>query len=53
MGEENDLGSFLVVDFVFDYFMGAVFAGLVVGFFAVDAGFAIKSYLSLVDWLGF
>jgi hypothetical protein len=37
MGEEDDLGSFLVGDFVFDYFVGSVFESLVVGFLAVDA----------------
>lgn len=37
MGKENCLGSFLVVNFVFDYLMGAFFKGLVVAIFAMDA----------------
>lgn len=49
LGEKNDLGSFLVADFIFDYFVGSVFKDLVVGVFAVDACFAIKNNLFMVD----
>jgi len=42
-----------VGDFVFDYFVGSISEGVVVGFFAFDAFFAIKNALPLVDWLGF
>lgn len=40
-------------DFVFNYFMGAVFEGLVVGIFAADANGSTENSLFVVDWLGF
>ena len=52
MGKENDLGPFLVGDFVFDYFVGAFPAHMVVVIFADNASVAVKNALSLVDWLG-
>jgi hypothetical protein len=52
VGKEGDLGSILVADFVFDYFMGAIFEGLVVGVFAFDVRGAVESALPLVDWMG-
>ena len=52
MGKENYLGSFLVGDFVFNYFMGSIFKSLVVGIFAVDVDVSVKNNLSLVDWIG-
>jgi hypothetical protein len=39
MGKENDMGSLLVGDFAFYYFMGSVFENLVVGIFACHVGF--------------
>jgi len=43
----------LVDNFVFDYFMGSFFAGLVVVFFAANAGCPIKNSLFVVYKLGF
>ena len=48
MGKENCLGSILVGNFVFDYFVGSFFEGLVVGVFAVDASGPIERALYLV-----
>mgnify|MGYP001582525453 CR=1 FL=1 len=45
MGNQNNLGSILVGDFIFGYFMGSIFKNLVVGFFAVDVRKAIKNSL--------
>ena len=52
VGQEDFLGSFLVGDFIFDYFMGSFPTRLVVGVFTLDASGAIENTLSLVDWLG-
>ena len=48
MGKKDDLGPFLVGDFVFDYFMGAVFKGLVVDIFALDAVSSAENALFVV-----
>jgi len=53
VGQENGLGSFLVADFVFGYFVGAFFKGLVVDIFALDALGTVKNSLLVVDELGF
>ena len=49
MGKKNDFGPFLVGDFVFDYFVGAVFEGLVVGISAMDADGPVENNLLVVD----
>ena len=53
MGEKDYMGSILVADFIFGYFMGSFFEGLVVDFFAGDAYGTGKNSLPLVDRLGF
>ena len=53
MDKENDLGPLLVADFIFNYFMGAIFEGLVVGVFAFNAPIAVKKPLFMVGCLGF
>ena len=52
-GKENYLGSFLVANFVFNYFVDSFFESLVVGVLAGDAYVAVKDALSMVGWLGF
>ena len=41
-----------MADFAFDYFMGSIFTGMVVGIFAPNAPGPVKDDLSLVDRLG-
>ena len=53
VGKESRLGSILVGNFAFDYFMDSFFKSMVVGVSADNAYVAVKDDLSLVDWLGF
>lgn len=48
MGQEDYLGSILVGDFVFNYFMGALSKSVVVGVSANNVGIAVKNTLSMV-----
>lgn len=52
MGKEDYLGSILVGDFDFDYFMGSFFKSMVVGIFTNNADVAVKRSLYLVAKLG-
>jgi hypothetical protein len=49
LGKKDDMGPFLVGDFIFVYFVGAIFKSLVVGLFALDVANAIKDALFMVD----
>jgi len=53
MGKKNDLGSFLVADFGFGYFMDPFFKSLVVDIFTFNASSSVKNRLFVVGAMGF
>jgi len=53
LGKGYSMGTILVVDFVFDYFMGSISKSMVVDILANNASISVEGALYVVYKLGF